>query len=77
MIYYIDNGDCFLSTSYHSGSVSGILFAMVTLIIYFIPVIVAVIRKHNNLVAIIILNTFLGWTFFGWVLALIWSVIKK
>lgn len=45
-----------------------ILFAMV---VYFLPIIVAFIRKNNNCLTIFILNLFLGWTFVGWVIALV------
>ena len=41
--------------------------------VYLIPFIVAMSRKHNNAGAIGLLNIFLGWTFLGWVIALIWS----
>jgi hypothetical protein len=30
-------------------------------------------RRHPNTVAIGILNLFLGWTFLGWVAALVWA----
>jgi hypothetical protein len=43
-------------------------------LIYFIPFIVALARKHNDSTAIFVLNLFLGWTFIGWVIALIWAV---
>ena len=42
--------------------------------VYFIPVIIAYIRGHNNLLAVSILTLFLGWTFFGWLAALLWSL---
>jgi Na+/proline symporter len=41
--------------------------------VYFIPSFVASDRKHHNRLAIYVLNLFLGWTFLGWVLALIWA----
>lgn len=44
---------------------------------YFTPTIVAKLRGHKNTVAILLLNTFLGWTFIGWVGALVWSSLKK
>lgn len=44
------------------------------LCLYFIPVIIAYIRKHNNIFAITILTLFTGWTFFGWLAALLWSL---
>jgi hypothetical protein len=40
---------------------------------YFVPAVVAVLRKHNNSGAICILNLLLGWTFIGWVVAIVWS----
>ena len=46
----------------------------ISLAIYFITVIVAFVRKHNNILAISIMTTFLGWTFFGWLAALLWSL---
>ena len=43
-------------------------------VIYFIPLIVAHIRKHKNIVAIAILNIVVGWTFIGWLAALLWAL---
>ena len=43
------------------------------LFIYFIPAIVASRREHQNKMAIVVTNVFLGWTFLGWVVALIWA----
>jgi uncharacterized membrane protein YqaE (UPF0057 family) len=40
---------------------------------YFLPWIVASLRKHRNAGAIALLNLFLGWTLLGWLAALIWS----
>jgi len=44
--------------------------------IYFIPFFVARNRGHKDVTAIGILNLFLGWTFLGWVIALVWAVKK-
>ena len=57
----------------------GILFLcaiwlFISLAIYFIPVVIAYIRKHNNILSITILTIFLGWTFFGWLAAILWSL---
>lgn len=41
--------------------------------LYFLPAIIAKDRRHHNYVAILILNIFLGWTFLGWVIALVWA----
>jgi hypothetical protein len=44
---------------------------------YFIPTFVASARRHSNWSSIFVLNIFLGWTFIGWVVALVWSVSAK
>jgi hypothetical protein len=41
--------------------------------LYLLPSIVAVIRRHHNAVAIIVLNILLGWSLIGWVVAMVWS----
>ncbi len=51
-----------------------ISWLFISLVIYFTPLIVAHIRRHENIVAIAILNVVLGWTFFGWLAALLWSL---
>lgn len=43
-------------------------------VMYFAPSIVASFRKHHNATAIFFLNLLLGWTFLGWVGALIWAL---
>ena len=51
-----------------------VLWLFIGLSIYCIPIIIAYIRKHNNLVAITILTVTLGWTFFGWLAATLWAL---
>ena len=41
-------------------------------LIYFIPAIFAYKKKHFS--GIFVLNLFLGWTFFFWVISLVWAV---
>lgn len=41
--------------------------------IYFLPTVVAGMRGHPNGTPIFLLNLFLGWTFIGWLVSLIWS----
>jgi len=48
-------------------------FALVPLLLYFLPWIIALIRGHHNAGAIFLLNVLLGWTFIGWIVAFIWS----
>jgi hypothetical protein len=43
--------------------------------LYFLPAIVGSRKRNSG--AIFILNLFLGWTFVGWVVALVWATIKE
>lgn len=51
-----------------------IIFLVLFLGIYFLPTIIGM--KKKNVVAIFVLNLFLGWTFIGWLIALIWATMK-
>jgi nucleoside permease NupC len=44
--------------------------------IYFIPALTAGYLNHRQFTGILVLNVLLGWTFIGWVAALIWAVLK-
>ena len=44
--------------------------------VYFVPVIIVSVRQHPNAASIIALNVLLGWTFLGWVVALVWSLSR-
>ncbi len=50
------------------------LIVVAGLIFYFCPTFVAAGRDHHNVAAIFVLNLLLGWTFIGWVAALVWSL---
>ena len=58
------------------GLTLGVLLIVVALVIYFIPTIVALNRGHRNTAAIFIANLFLGWTFLGWVVCLVWAFVR-
>lgn len=51
----------------------GTLFVVILFLAYFVPAFVAHARGHRNSNAISILNLLLGWTFLGWIIALVWS----
>jgi len=58
---------------------SGISFFIIVFLViclYFLPTVNAVRSKKTNSGAILLLNLFLGWTFLGWVIALVWSATK-
>jgi len=46
--------------------------AIFILCMYFLPAIIAALRRHHNQNAIFLTNLFFGWTVIGWVVALIW-----
>ena len=52
------------------------LLILLFLIFYMFPTIVAVVKSRKNTAAIATLNLFLGWTFLGWLAALIWAVTE-
>ena len=47
---------------------------LVVIIVYFMPSIVAGMRRKQNTGAVFALNLFLGWTLLGWVVALVWAL---
>ncbi len=51
-----------------------IFFILPSLAVYFVPTIVAISRRARNVLGIVLLNIFGGWTFVGWIIALVWSI---
>ena len=59
------------------GTVTPLLIAALALLVFFIhflPSFIAFSRDHHNRLAILILNILFGWTGFGWLILLIWSL---
>lgn len=44
---------------------------------YFLPTIIAIMRKKKNTLAIFLVNLFFGMTFVGWIAALIWALMYE
>jgi hypothetical protein len=63
---------------YHEGWFWGLGWGVMFLLLfpYFLPTIIAVLRRKNSAIGIFFLNLFLGWTFIGWIGALIWSLMS-
>jgi len=57
-------------------TVLGLLLVVLICALYFLPTLIAFLRQHKNKLAIFLLNLFLGWTILGWVVSLVWSVMK-
>jgi Superinfection immunity protein len=43
---------------------------------YLLPALVALWRQNRQWRAITVLNLLLGWTFVGWVVALVWAFVQ-
>ncbi|STY91640.1 superinfection immunity protein [Leclercia adecarboxylata] len=50
-----------------------IIILVFGLVIYLLPGVIASSRMHKNSTAIWVLNIVLGWSFLGWVAALVWA----
>ena len=57
-------------------AVTGIGLLLIIIVLYFVPTLVARSRDKKNKAAITALNIFLGWTFVGWVISLVWAITK-
>lgn len=64
------------SDSAAAAGIGGFLLLLIGfgIVAYFIPTVIAVMRKHSQTVPIVAVNILLGWTFLGWVVALVWSL---
>ena len=54
-----------------------VALAVVALALYFVPSFIAVNKNKRNKNAIFAFNLLLGWTFVGWVVALVWSLMQE
>ncbi|EEB7838033.1 superinfection immunity protein [Salmonella enterica subsp. enterica] len=46
---------------------------LVSIIIYVIPLIIALIRRHKSATMVVILNILFGWILLLWIILLIWA----
>ena len=62
----------------NSGANDGGVMAVwiILTVCYFFPAIIAAFRRHHNLLAIFLLNLFLGWSGLGWIGALVWAATR-
>jgi hypothetical protein len=66
-----------LTTDVAVGFAMGFAIGAALLAIFFLPALIARARRHNNAVPILLVNIFLGWTFLGWVVALVWATTNN
>lgn len=55
----------------------GIVAVAMIIFFFFLPTVVAMARRHRSAGAVFALNLLLGWTFIGWVVALIWALTSQ
>jgi ribosomal protein L40E len=55
----------------------GVFLFLPALAAYFVPTIIAAFRRAKDMVGIVLLNVLAGWTFIGWVIALVWSIVGQ
>jgi hypothetical protein len=55
---------------------AAIVSVVVMAAMYFLPTMIAIVRDHRQILAIATFNVLLGWTMFGWVWALVWSLTQ-
>ncbi len=56
-----------------AAAISAVVFIPSVIALYLLPTIEANLNEHNDLTAIFMLNLFLGWTIFGWVISMVWA----
>lgn len=54
-----------------------LFFVGLVIFVYLPPSFVALQRKHVNTTAICALNILVGWSFIGWVAALVWALVNS
>lgn len=52
------------------------LLLLAGLAIYLLPTWLAVLFEHPHALAIFLINVLLGWSFVGWVAALVWALLR-
>jgi succinate-acetate transporter protein len=63
-----------METEFH---LMGIFWVIFFIALYFLPWMEAMRRWHSKTTAIGVLNVLLGWTFIGWVIALVWACTEN
>ncbi len=49
-------------------------FILFLVLMYWLPTVVAIIRRTPSAIGIAVFNFFLGWTGIGWLIAMIWAL---
>ena len=60
-----------------AGVIGSFIGIFIVTLIYFLPSVIAFFRDRKNGCAIFALNLLGGWTFIGWLVALIWAISEE
>jgi hypothetical protein len=52
-------------------------FWLLGLALYLLPTIIVIARRKKKILGPVLVNVLLGWTFIGWVAALIWACLVE
>jgi peptidoglycan/LPS O-acetylase OafA/YrhL len=52
-------------------------FGLFGLALYLLPTIIVIARRKKNVLGPILVNVLLGWTFVGWIVALVWACLVE
>ena len=74
IIFFYGAATSFIELKHHS--VFTFLAFLICCAVYFAPSLIASTNGKKDATAIIALNFLLGWTFIGWVAALVWALMK-
>ena len=53
-----------------------VALVIVLIVLYFVPTVIAIRRKSDNITGIALLNIFLGWSTLGWLAAFFWALLS-
>jgi hypothetical protein len=52
-------------------------FGLLGLALYLLPTIIVIARRKKKILGPVLVNVLLGWTFIGWIVALIWACLVE
>lgn len=63
------------------GEVFALVFILIliflSLVLYFLPALIAYYNNDKNTIWIFVLTLITGWTSLGWILALFWAILER
>jgi uncharacterized membrane protein YhaH (DUF805 family) len=54
-----------------------VLILVLAVVVYFLPALIAFIRRHRDRIPIAILTLLVGWSGIGWLAMLVWAFIDR